>query len=97
MLNDEMYGSLHNKAIDIASVNLKQILDGTFDEHNMIGLSAHDVSTILSGLGAISLQDVDYNGWQNDFWETWEYQGRQYMFSGSQYYGTMSFAKKEKD
>ena len=40
--------------------------------------------------------EMDSNGWQFDYWHTFDYQGKSYTVYGSAYYGGFSFYPSEK-
>jgi len=54
----------------------------------------YDLDILLEDMGFVSKDDMDMNGWQGDFWETWFKDDVVLKISGSMYYGTCNVRLK---
>lgn len=55
--------------------------------------SMDKMTSILEDLGLVSDDDLDQNGWDADYWQTFRKGEVKYQLSGSGYYGGNSFYK----
>lgn len=58
------------------------------DEKVNLYASYSHLSDLMESVGFESLDDTDFNGWQNDYWETYKYKGKKYYLSGTMAYST---------
>ena len=74
---------------------ISQVEDGMIDsfEENNTDVAPGTIQEILEQMGFESQDDINTNGWQVDYWETWEKNGVEYRLSGCAWYGDFSFSK----
>lgn len=86
----------HDFIKEHAHLGMKRVLEGTSDSYTTPCLCLEDATSILMELGAISLEDMDTNGWEWDFWENWTFGDKKFQLSGSGFYGRIKFTKSIK-
>lgn len=69
-----------------------KVLKGKLDQVDLPYIPPRTIQNYLEGLGAERIE-IETNGWEVDFWATYRYEGKTYMFSGSWYEGGYTFSK----
>lgn len=77
--------------------NIRNVLDGRTTEwvakNEYYPLMALDAAILE--IDGVTLIDRDTNGWQWDYWQYYEFNGKTFTLSGSGYYGGHAFREKE--
>lgn len=73
---------------------IKKVFLGELDSFKLDRSSIDEAQTIMLGLGAISKEDFKTNGWEWDFWETWDYHEKEFILTGSGFYGIIDLIRK---
>lgn len=89
------FHELKTKALDLARGAIQDVLSQKANECQILCLAPDDVMGLLIELGAESEQDMETNGWEWDYWETWIWNNKTYQLSGSGFYGQVTFSIKE--
>ena len=87
---------IKKQQLEIFKQDVSKLLSGEIDNVENDCLSIGYVEDYLNKLGE-NLDDYDSNGWQHDYWMSWNINGNKYILSGSGYYGGISFSKDTDD
>ena len=83
---------IKEQQLEIFKQDVSKLLLGEINNINNDCLSIGDVEQYLNELG-INLDNYDSNGWQHDYWNSWDINEIKYTLAGSGYYGGISFSK----
>jgi hypothetical protein len=81
--------------IEVASARIARVLQGNSNEEYLTFLvSPSKAADIIADTWkAEEIGDMDTNGWQYDFWQYYEHEGKKYCLSGSGWYGYLIFRR----
>lgn len=94
---DDEIKSLLIKVRDGKETEITSCYTDENDEEVKLYASYSHLSDLMEAVGFKSLDDTDFNGWQNDYWETYEYNDKKYYLSGSMAYSTFELRYIEND
>lgn len=79
---------------DLASKQIKKLLDGEIEELSIIGLCASAFKSIIKSFGCEVNDDLDINGWECDYWFSFVYQDKNYSVNGTAWEGSVNVSKE---
>ena len=87
----------YQQALQSFSEKVESVMRGDLKLCKSMIISANDAYDVLEAHGLQRSREVDYNGWELDFWQQVvdEETGKEYMLSGSGWYGGVCFCPEE--
>lgn len=83
---------IKKQQLEIFKQDVSKLLSEEIDNVENDCLSIGDVDQYLNELGT-NLDNYNSNGWQHDYWRSWNINETKYTLAGSGYYGGISFSK----
>lgn len=75
-------------------VNIDSVIGGTINEVELHYIVPYDVINYIEE-NYCKEWDIEINGWDCDFWITFEISGKNYILTGSGFYGGLQFSIQE--
>lgn len=83
--------------IEELSFEINQFLNSNDEEISFACISYDIINRALYKLGYTGENDLDINGWQKDYWQTYVNNNHYLYISGSMYYGNLCINKTNDD
>lgn len=73
---------------------IRDIENERFSKVSIKHVCIDEIFTILDEMNFVHREDFDTNGWQVDYWTTFDKDGKAYQLEGSMWYGKMEFYRQ---
>jgi hypothetical protein len=84
---------------DIQTLNIKlgieKVVNGESEEFQTSFGNKEEVDVVVESLGGKALKQYQTNGWELDWWEKYEINGKIFVANGSGYYSTLNFTEDD--
>lgn len=86
-----MINAIDNLITDHAKLGIVMVENGSIEVYENTHMAMGQMHDILVKLGFEKSGDLDSNGWDSDYWQTYAKNNKKYTLAGSGYYGGISF------